>query len=118
MEQKNQPSPYFIRRTARPENQTIDIHDFTVVEDQVHPLRDYWQLVKRHRWLILSCAVVLFISATLYTFTRTPLYTAEATILIERKTPQILKLQDARGESYDEDYSNQFYKTQYEILKS
>ena len=119
MEHNNQPSPYFIRRTVRPENQPIEISDFSVVEDQVHPLRDYWLIVKRHRWLILSCAVVLFISSALYTFTRTPLYTAEATLLIERKAPQILKLQDARGEASNyNDYNNEFYKTQYEILKS
>src|SRR5918999_1284820 len=119
MEQNNQPSPYFIRRTARPENQPIDVHDFSVIEDQVHPLRDYWLVAKRHRWLILSCALVLFISAALYTFTRTPLYTAEATLLIERKAPQVLKLQDAHGDTSDyNDYNNEFYKTQYEILKS
>ena len=119
MEQSNQPSPYFIRRIGRPENQTIDVHEFTVVADQVHPLRDYWLIVKRHRWLILSCALALFIAAALYTFTRTPLYTAEATLLIERKAPQILKLQDAHADSVDyNDYNNEFYKTQYEILKS
>src|SRR5687768_2569717 len=119
MSETNQPSPYFIRRAGRPENQTIDVHEFTVVEDQVHPLRDYWLIVKRHRWLILSCALAMFITAALYTFTRTPLYTAEATLLIERKAPQILKLQDAHGEGSDyNDYNNEFYKTQYEILKS
>src|SRR5918998_5325813 len=119
MENNNQPSPYFIRRAARSENQPIEVRDFTVVEDQVHPLRDYWLIAKRHRWLILSCALVLFISTALYTYTRTPLYTAEATLLIERKAPQILKLQDARADSADyNDYNNEFYKTQYEILKS
>ncbi|HZA53935.1 MAG TPA: polysaccharide biosynthesis tyrosine autokinase [Candidatus Udaeobacter sp.] len=117
MEQTNQPSPYFIRRTAGPENQTIDLREFSIVEDQVHPLRDYWLIAKRHRWLILSCALVSFIGAALYTFTRTPLYTAEATLLIERKAPQFLKVQDARPESID--YADtEFYKTQYEILKS
>ncbi len=95
MDPAKQPSPYFIRRTVRPENQTIDLHDFSVVEDQIHPLRDYWLIVKRHRWLILSCALALFITATLYTFTRTPLYTAEATLLIERKVPQILASRDS-----------------------
>ena len=116
MDPAKQPSPYFIRRTPRVEGQTIDIRDYSVVEDRVHPLRDYWLIAKRHRWLILSCALVFFIGAALYAFTRTPLYTAEATLLIERKAPQILKLQDARGEA--DDYNNEFYKTQYEILKS
>src|SRR5919108_1615052 len=119
MDQTKQPSPYFIRRTVRPENQTIDLHEFSVVEDQVHPLRDYWLMAKRHCWLILSCALVSFIAAALYAFTRTPLYASETTLLIERKAPQILKLQDARGEAADyNDYNNEFYKTQYEILKS
>src|SRR5207249_10215254 len=37
----------------------------------------------------------------------------------ERRAPQILKVQDARGESGDfNDYNNEFFKTQYEILKS
>ena len=116
MEPTNQPSPYFIRRTARPETPAIELRDFSVVEDQVHPLRDYWLIVKRHRWLIVSCALVVFIGAALYTFTRTPLYTSEATLLIERKAPQFLKLQDARGDA--DDYNQEFYKTQYEILKS
>src|SRR5688572_2916795 len=104
MENSNSPSPYFIRRTMRPENQPIDVHDFTVIEDQVHPLRDYWLIAKRHRWLILSCALALFVSAALYSFTRTPLYTAEATLLIERKAPQVLKLEDTRADSNYYDY--------------
>jgi succinoglycan biosynthesis transport protein ExoP len=119
MDPVNQPSPYFIRRAAPAPGQTIDVTDYSVVEDSVHPLRDYWLIAKRHRWLILTCALVSFIGAALYAFTRTPLYTSEATLLIERKAPQILKLQDARGEAADfNDYNNEFYKTQYEILKS
>src|ERR1051325_1824672 len=108
----NQPSPYFIRRTARSEPQTIDLHDFSVIEDPVHPLRDYWAVVKRHRWLIASSAMTLFIAAGLYAFTRTPLFTSETTLLIERKAPQVLKVEDARSESvdYSSDY-NEFYKT-------
>ncbi len=119
MEQTNQPSPYFIRRNAVPEKQPVELREFSVLDDQVHPLRDYWLITKRHRWLILSCALVSFIGAALYAFTQTPLYTSEATVLIERKAPQILNLRDARGEiTESNDYNSEFYKTQYEILKS
>ena len=115
----NEPAPYFFRRAAPLEKEILDLHEFSVVEDQIHPLRDYWLILKRHRWLILVCAFVLLVCAALYTFTRTPLYTAEATLLIERKAPQVLKVQDARADSSDyNDYNNEFYKTQYEILKS
>jgi succinoglycan biosynthesis transport protein ExoP len=119
MDQTNQPSPYFVRRTLTPQNEAIEINNFTVVDDQVHPLREYWVTIKRHRWLILVTALAILICTVLYLFTRVPLYTAEATLLIERRAPQILKVQDARGESAEfNDYNNEFFKTQYEILKS
>jgi len=113
----NEPSPYFFRRTAPLEKKVVDLHEFSVVQDPVVPLREYWLIVFRHRWLILICAFALLLCAALYSFTRTPLYTAEATLLIERRVPQVLKVQDARADSLD--YNNlEFYKTQYEILKS
>ena len=34
MEQVNQPSPYFIKRTARVEHGTIDLNEFAVVDAQ------------------------------------------------------------------------------------
>src|SRR3990172_6116129 len=113
----NEPSPYFFRRTAPLEKKVVDLREFSVVEDQIAPLREYGLIVLRHRWLILICAFALLLCVTLYSFTRTPLYTAEATLLIERRVPQVLKVQDARADSLD--YRDlEFYKTQYEILKS
>jgi polysaccharide biosynthesis transport protein len=114
----NEPSPYFFRRTAPVEKEVFDLHEYSVVEDQVVPIREYWLTVVRHRWLILICVFALLLGAALYNFTRTPLYTAEATLLIERRAPQFLKVQDARADSVDNDYNNEFYKTQYAILKS
>ncbi|MBI3066338.1 MAG: hypothetical protein HYY82_15565, partial [Deltaproteobacteria bacterium] len=96
----NEPSPYFFRRTAPLEKEVVDLHEFSVVEDQVVPLREYWHIVVRHRWLILICAFALLLCAALYTFTRTPLFTAEATLLIERRAPQVVKVQDARADSF------------------
>ena len=87
-------------------------------EDRVHPLGKYWVTVKRHRWLILISTLAVLLFAFFYSVTRVPLYTAEATVLIERKAPQNLKVQDPRGDPIANDYNNEFYKTQYEILKS
>lgn len=112
----NELSPYFIRKdasAAAPE--VVDLQQFMNVDDRVHPLRDYWQTVKRHRWLILICVIMLLVGSLLFTFTRTPLYTSQTVILIERKPPQVLKEKDALSESVE--YA-EYYKTQYEILKS
>ena len=111
----NQLSPYFIRRNEPAEPEAVDLHEFMNVDDRSSPLRDYWQTIKRHCWLILVCGFILTAGALLYTFTRTPLYTAQTVILIERKPPQVLKEKDALSESVE--YA-EYYKTQYEILKS
>ena len=119
--ESHQPSPYFIRRTVETEPKApkaIDMTEWTAGEDRVHPLRKYWVTVKRHRWLILISTLAVLLFAFFYSVTRVPLYTAEATVLIERKAPQNLKVQDPRGDSTANDYNNEFYKTQYEILKS
>lgn len=122
MASQTQPSPYFLRRSAPAQGKLIELTDALDVTpniDQSHPLREYWITIKRHGWLIVSCTAALFLGGILFWLTRVPLYTAEATILIERKPPQFLKMQDARGGQFDSgDYNSEFLKTQYEILKS
>jgi capsular exopolysaccharide synthesis family protein len=112
---ENNLSPYFIKRNSSPRNGVIELSSSMEVEGKGTNLREYWYLVKRYRWLIFGCAAAVVLSTMLYVFTRTPLYTAKATLLIERKAPQVLKIQDALAESID---NAEYYKTQYEILKS
>jgi polysaccharide biosynthesis transport protein len=109
------PSPYLIKRNSSPEESPIRLAPYMEVEDQNSALLQYWLLFKQYRWLILACVVAVVSLVMLYTFTRTPIYTAQATLLIERKPPQVLKIQDALSESID---TAEYYKTQYEILKS
>ena len=52
---------------------------------------------------------------------QTPMYTAEATILLKPGTPQIMDGKDASQDQdamYDSDLYENFQKTQYEILRS
>ena len=111
----NNLSPYFIKQNSPPQNGVIELSGSMEVEGKSANLREYWYLLKRYRWLILGCVAAVVCSTMLYVFTRTPLYTAKATLLIERKAPQVVKLQDALSESID---NAEYYKTQYEILKS
>jgi capsular exopolysaccharide synthesis family protein len=86
--------------------------------DDDNLLWDWWSTVRRHGWLIFSTALCVIAAATLYAFTSTPLYTAQTLLLIERKAPQVLRIQDARGDTEDFNNTAEFYRTQYEILKS
>jgi capsular exopolysaccharide synthesis family protein len=114
----SQGSTGFFTRPAGPEKEIIELHDYELVEEQLHPLAEHWLIVTRHWWLIAACALACMIFAGLYIYTRVPLFTAESTVLIERKAPQYLKLQDARVDVNDYDFNNEFQKTQYEVLKS
>lgn len=78
-------------------------------------LREYWLLIRRHQWRILGFAAVATVVAALIIFSLPAIYQADATILVESK--------DAKVVSIEEVYEigtarNEYFFTQYEILKS
>ena len=118
-----QPSPYFIRRTSLPEDSDPADNRVNFFDDDEGRIdfNQYWRTIRKH----LSMIVAIFVAVTLLTLIKllmeTPMYTAEATILIKPGTPQIFGNQvsnnneDTDGQSDDYETYN---KTQYEILKS
>src|SRR5258707_12677066 len=94
-----QPSPYFIRRTTPLEDvEAIDsrVASFDDEEGRID-FNQYWRIVSKH----LSMIIAIFAGVTLLTAIRvlmeTPLYTAQATILIKPGTPQIFGSQVMSG---------------------
>jgi uncharacterized protein involved in exopolysaccharide biosynthesis len=73
-------------------------------------------LQKRWRLIALCCMGSLFVTASIILLTP-PNYTAKATLLIERNTPQVLDFHEVLGEQRDSE-TYDFYKTQYAVLKS
>jgi polysaccharide biosynthesis transport protein len=87
------------------------------MEEEGISLRDYWQVIRDHlRIIALFCFGTVLIAALLILM-MTPIYTAETTLLIERKSPQVLDIREVLSEPLGPDEYD-FYKTQYEILKS
>lgn len=115
----NEPSPYFIKRTRQaPEKEPIVLDQPWADYQEDEPiLKEYWHILLKHRWLIISCSISALVIGLIYVLTRTPLYTAQSTVLIEYKPPQILNIQGAMADPLTTGESS-FYKTQYEILKS
>lgn len=111
----NEISPFLVRRTADPEGRSGT--PFTGV-DEAPGLRDYWRVIKKHRWTIAIFFVVAVISAAIFIFATTPLYSARATIMIERKDPQVVNIQQVLSESMGGPGDTDYYQSQYEILKS
>lgn len=114
------PSPYFIRRNVPPPS---DAESFVAEElmpqrgDDTPVFWEYWRTVRKHKWIIAACALVGGMGMGLYTYTRTPLYSAAATILVEKKSARLLDMRDSYRDPGG-DYRVDFYKTQSAILKS
>jgi len=121
-----QPSPYFIRRSQPIEAEVMDssfrgkIHD---EDERSIDLLNYWITVRKHRWMIMSIALAVLTIVAIRVSMMTPLYTADATILLKPGNPQLLaghggQAENAPTSSSDWDSVEDFLKTQCEILKS
>jgi capsular exopolysaccharide synthesis family protein len=80
-------------------------------------LRDYWQLVRKHKWKIVACFVAAVMIAAVIVFSMTPIYTARATLLIERTEPQVVNIKQVLSESAAAEESS-YYESQYQVLRS
>ena len=80
-------------------------------------LASYWRLALKYRFLIIGCFLgTLIIGATL-TLLMTPVYTAQATLQIDREAARVLESEDvAPRENMMQ--GEEFFQTQYGLLRS
>lgn len=90
------------------------LYDYPSEDEGVH-FWDYWRVVSRRRWTIISVFLVTVIAVTLWTFTTRPVYTATATLRIEREQPRVVKFEEVIKEA---DSQQDYYQTQYKLLQS
>jgi succinoglycan biosynthesis transport protein ExoP len=83
-------------------------------EDATH-FWDYWRVLRRRRWTVITCFLGVVIAATLWVFTERPVYTGTLTLRIEKEPPRVVKFDEVVRESED---SQDYYQTQYRILHS
>ncbi len=78
-------------------------------------LRQYWKVIQKRKWTILSIASIVLMATAVMTFTMEPIYRATATIQINKENPQIVDFKEIFSVNTMElDY----YQTQYKILES
>ena len=80
-------------------------------------LRDCWGVITNRLRLIAVCFGGTVLATELLLMLIPSTYTAEVTLLIERKPPRVLDMYEASAALFvPDDYG--FYQTQYELLKS
>lgn len=109
-------SPYRSNRTIVLDEQDV-VSGARVVNDEAPNLRDYWYVVRKHKWKIATCFLFAVCSTAILAFSMTPIFTAKATLVIERKSPQVVNIQQVLSESVETDEES-YYQSQVEIVKS
>ena len=78
-------------------------------------LQHYLRILRKHKWAIALFTAAVTGLATYYAFTATPIYRADTTLLIEQQQLNVPTIGEVYGlETEDNDY----YETQFELLKS
>ena len=83
-------------------------------------LLEYARIVLKRKWVLVTFAAVLIALAAVLSFTRTPLYRATATLLIDEPGASLLNIQDVlnAGAIYRSDYLGTYFNTQLRLLTS
>jgi capsular exopolysaccharide synthesis family protein len=115
---EHQPKLRLASQSARPARTQPPAATFTIDDgvagDGVH-LLDYVKVAYKRRWSAATAFLLVFVSATVYTFTATPIYEAKTRLLIEAENPNVVSFKQV----IDEDQTKiDYYQTQYNILQS
>tara|TARA_R110002124_G_scaffold55108_2_gene156044 strand:- start:3684 stop:5930 length:2247 start_codon:yes stop_codon:yes gene_type:complete len=77
----------------------------------------YWRLAIKHRFLILFICIAALVVGSVLTLLTTPLYTASATVQIDREAARVLNVDDASPRE-PMNQGEEFFQTQYGLLRS
>jgi polysaccharide biosynthesis transport protein len=80
-------------------------------------LAEYWRMALKHRWVILGAFLACVLAGVAITLLMTPIYSAKATLQIDRESARVLNVDDVqpRESMYS---SEEFFQTQYGLLRS
>ncbi len=86
-----------------------------LLQDDEIDLRQYWLTLMRHKWGIVGFSLLVTLLTALVVFSLEPIYRATATLLIESKQAKVVSIEEMYGLDSS---GNEYYQTQFEILKS
>ncbi|GMU73483.1 MAG: polysaccharide biosynthesis tyrosine autokinase [Burkholderiales bacterium] len=85
-------------------------------DESIH-LRDLWRVIVKRKWIVISVLGIVLLTAIVVTMMATPIYRSSITLKIEREASKIVDFKGAPVEP-QELGDTDFYRTQYELLKS
>ncbi len=87
----------------------------TKTEKKELDLFDFMQIAQKRKWIIVATVLILVVIGGVYAFTRTPLYRAQARILLDTPVSTIMSMDELFAPSYG---SEGYLDTQLKLLQS
>ncbi len=94
-------------------------HLFGLPEERRNRLREYFEVILRRRWTVLTSFAIVLVAMMTATFLTTKIYRSTLTLQIEQQESKAVVLGAAAMQNEMAYFDSQnFYQTQYELLKS
>jgi polysaccharide biosynthesis transport protein len=87
-------------------------------EDESIGFLDYWRVIKKYRWIIITTVLVTFALAVIATWRTIPIYQATTRIQIDPDQSDILPFKQTEGPGAVYALSQEYLQTQFKILVS
>jgi len=87
-----------------------------VSSEEVPHLLDYWAVILKRRWVVLSCLIVVFATVAIGTLKEKPVYEGRVLLEIDPQPPSVVNFKEVV--SVDPINIDDYLETQYKILKS
>ena len=99
-------------RTVPRESVVLDV----APEDVPH-LLDYWELILKRRWLVLTCVLIVFTTVAIGTLKEKPVYEAKVEIEIDPEPPSVVNFKEVVSLGNNSDFES-YQDTQYKLIQS
>jgi len=87
-----------------------------VSTEELRHLLDYWRIVVKRRWVVLTCLLVVFSTVAIGTLKQKPIYQGKVLVEINPEQPNVLNFKEVlQISSVDVD---SYRETQYKVLQS
>jgi len=86
-------------------------------EDQVN-LRDYWRVLVKRRWTILTFTLAVVVITAIATWKATPIFRATIKIQIDPEQTNVLPFKDTQDLGFIYAQSQEYLQTQFKVLES
>jgi len=94
--------------------------DYYHEQEEEIQLSDYWRILKRHKWTVLTIFFVTVLIVTIASIMMTPVYRATATLFIDQETSNVLTISENNMALGAQSYATykEYFQSQKEIIKS